>query len=275
MMLPRFRDIQPKNLFILHPNEERSTCNPFGCLCEADLRRVFDIFDRDRCADIMVFPFAVRASDVDKAFSVDPVGALHRDLRNRPRSCHRAVAALAMIVFERSAHLRVLRPRVLWRRKQRREAIAERLHAALLDDGVTCSGGSQRVPRELIALRLDPIDAWAPPWRKCVESSVDGWRRLEQLRQDPRVLDRHAAALAHHRRTRVGGVTDQQDAALAPLGEFKRFDRAAVDLVVARQTVEEGSDRFAEGCYATVEPGETAFKRRVATGRLGDIGAPV
>src|SRR5262249_55842258 len=72
-----------KNLFIILPNEERSTWNPFGCLCEADLRRVFGIFDRDRCAEIVVFPFAVLASDVDKAFSVDPVGALHRDLRNR------------------------------------------------------------------------------------------------------------------------------------------------------------------------------------------------
>src|SRR5205814_3117897 len=61
---------------------------------------VFNIFERDRCAEIVAFPFAVLASDVDKAFSVNPVGALHRDLRNRPRSCCRAVAALAMFVFD-------------------------------------------------------------------------------------------------------------------------------------------------------------------------------
>jgi nitrogen-specific signal transduction histidine kinase len=34
------------------------------------------------------------------------------------------------------------------------------------------------------------------------------------------------------------------------LAQFKRFDRAAVDLVVTRQTVEERSNRFSEGCEA-------------------------
>ena len=57
------------------------------------------------------------------------------------------------------------------------------------------------------------------------------------------------------------------------LGQFKQFDRAAVDLVVTRQTVEERSNRLSEGCEAIAEPGETAFNRCVSTGRLGGIGA--
>jgi hypothetical protein len=59
----------------------------------------------------------------------------------------------------------------------------------------------------------------------------------------------------------------------APDSGFKRFDRAAVDLVVTRQTVEERSNRFSEGCEAIAEPGERAFNWCVSTGRLGGKGA--
>ena len=66
-----------KNLVILLPNEERSACNPFGGLRETYLRRVLGIFDRDRHAEIVIFPFTVLASDMENAASVDPVDALH------------------------------------------------------------------------------------------------------------------------------------------------------------------------------------------------------
>jgi len=42
-----------------------------------------------------------------------------------------------------------------------------------------------------------------------------------------------------------------------------------VDLVVVRETVEEGSNRFSEGCEAIAEPGETASSWCLGTGRLG------
>ena len=66
-----------KNLVILLPNEERSACDPFGCLRETHLRWVLDIFDRDRHAEMVIFPFTVLASDMENAPSVNPVGALH------------------------------------------------------------------------------------------------------------------------------------------------------------------------------------------------------
>ena len=66
-----------KNLVILLPNEERSACDPFGGLRETHLRWVLDIFDRDRHAEMVIFPFTVLASDMENASSVNPVGALH------------------------------------------------------------------------------------------------------------------------------------------------------------------------------------------------------
>jgi hypothetical protein len=56
-----------KNLVIL-PNEERSACNPFGGVRETYLRRVLGPIDRDRRAEIVIFPFTVLASDVENAF---------------------------------------------------------------------------------------------------------------------------------------------------------------------------------------------------------------
>ena len=66
-----------KNLVILLPDEERSACNPFGGLRKTYLRRVLGPIDRDRHAEIVIFPFTVLASDVENACSVNPVGALH------------------------------------------------------------------------------------------------------------------------------------------------------------------------------------------------------
>jgi hypothetical protein len=66
-----------KNLVILLPNEERSACDPFGGLRETHLRWVLGIFDRDRHAEMAIFPFTVLASDMENAPSVNPVGALH------------------------------------------------------------------------------------------------------------------------------------------------------------------------------------------------------
>jgi hypothetical protein len=78
--LARWRDVlraAVKNLVIVLPNEERSACNPFGGLRETYLRRVLGPFDRDRHAEIVIFPFTVLASNVENACSVNPVGALH------------------------------------------------------------------------------------------------------------------------------------------------------------------------------------------------------
>src|SRR5207237_5625694 len=66
------------------------------------------------------------------------------------------------------------------------------------------------------------------------------------LGQYPRILDRHAATLTHHRRAGVGGVPDEDHAAGVPLLLLDPLDPRAVDLLVAAENAEVLAHRRAE-----------------------------
>ena len=74
-----------KNLIILLPNEECSACNPSGELRETHLRWVLDPLDRDRYAEIAIFPFTVLASDMKNAPPARPL-KICSQVRNTVRS---------------------------------------------------------------------------------------------------------------------------------------------------------------------------------------------
>jgi len=97
--------------------------------------------------------------------------------------------------------------------------------------------------------------------------------RAQEFRQHDRVFHRHAAALPHHRRTRMGGVADQHDTAAAPFVELQPFDRSAVNFLVLLQTGEILLYHWAKPSKAIAEPPEPAL-HRILQPRSGHVAKP-
>jgi hypothetical protein len=138
-------------------------------------------------------------------------------------------------------------------------AIAEGLGTPLANGGVAHSSGKKHRVTLRVALRLHPVDARASSWRVGVEGCIH--RRTKSSDSPARtILDRHAAALAHHWRTGVRRVADQKNAAVAPVWQFERLDRGVMDLFVTLEGREKGANRSSERLVALAEPREPSFK---------------
>ena len=83
------------------------------------------------------------------------------------------------------------------------------------------------------ALLLDPLDAGPAPFGEAGEGSLERCARVQLLGHHARILHRHAAALAQHRRAGVRGVTDQHNSAAVNFFDRHPLHGRADDLVVA------------------------------------------
>ena len=69
---------------------------------------------------------------------------------------------------------------------------------------------------------------------------------MQEFRQYQCILQSHRAALTHHRRTSVRGISDEHDPTVMPVLKLKPFNRAAMNRVVVRQSPQMVLDKAAE-----------------------------
>src|SRR5208337_499228 len=109
------------------------------------------------------------------------------------------------------------------------------------------------------ALLLDPLDAGLAPFGEAGEGCLDRCARAQLLGEHARIFHRHAAALAHHRRARVRGITNQHDPSAVYFFHRHPLHRRADDLVVALERPEIFLNPRAEACEAAAQTLEASL----------------
>ena len=162
----------------------------------------------------------------------------------------------------------------LRRREKRCETMLEHLIAKLPHSVVSDRRWEAEAVSDCLALLMNPAHPRPPPQLVSCESLCESSASTQGLRQHARILHGHAAALSHHRRTRMCSVTDQNDPACVPSIQRDPIDRGAVDLLVALK-----------GCeillYDPAKPGKVAAQavetadHRLVSSRRCNVAKPV
>src|SRR5215467_7462779 len=115
---------------------------------------------------------------------------------------------------------------------ERPVTVAVHLVPALAQGGITLGGREDPGLRGDPALLLDPVGARPAPGLARLERVLHRAGGGEHLGQHHGVLHGHGAAFAHVRCCRMGGVADEDHAAVVPAVELHPFDVSEVELLI-------------------------------------------
>ena len=166
--------------------------------------------------------------------------------------------------------LRLLFGAQLRRGNERHEAAPEHLLASSPQSLVARGGRQAKALGDGLTFLVHPNYSRSPPRDIRLKGLDQCGFPAQTLGEHPSVFHRHAAALAHHRRARVGGVTNQNHPTPMPFLERNPVNRSAMDLLVALQRREIFLDDLAEAGEVAAQAVEPAGHRLGSAG-LGDV----
>src|SRR5215469_15696303 len=150
-------------------------------------------------------------------------------------------------------------------REQRCEAVLEHLMAKLSQSVVADRGRQAEAVGDSLAPFVDPAHPRPPPRLVRCQSLCESSAAAQGLCEHARILHSHAAALSHHRRARMRGVTDENDPACVPSIQGDPVNRGAVDLLVALNGCKILLDDPAKSGKVVTQAGEPADHRLVSS----------
>jgi SAM-dependent methyltransferase len=149
----------------------------------------------------------------------------------------------------------------LRRLDQRLVAVLEHLVPPVAQDGVAGIRRQDPGPGCGAALLLDPFDARPAPGDVRIEGLLNSVAVPQDLGQHKGIFDGQAAALAHMRRCRMRGITDQDNPPGGPGIQVHPLDGPEVQLLIGLQRSQVLRNRAAETGEPATEPRQPARQR--------------